>query len=299
MPPRSCATASGRPAPPARSCAAAATAIDLQPRDVGGEARDRDAAAVVAEQLGQRLAHVRLRSPDSPCAQRVGRIADQRQHAFVAERAQARLVGDRRRPAARDRASSRRCAAPCPAGVRIASALGSGIEWVRRDQLDIERPDREAARQRHLGDRHLAQQVGVAQLAPQHRGGERRRVDRAAQLRPEIGHGAEMILVRVGQHQADEIVAMLLDEGGIGHDHVDARHRLVAEGHAEIDHQPLAGIAVEVEVHADLARAAERQEQQLVALASRCASAVGDRSSVPHVDVDEAASASGPDRRAR
>ena len=39
---------------------------------------------------------------------------------------------------------------------------------------------------------------------------------------------------------------------------------IVAEGDAEIDHQPLAGMAVEVEVHADLAGAAQRQEQQLV-----------------------------------
>jgi hypothetical protein len=58
----------------------------------------------------------------------------------------------------------------------------------------------------------------------------------------------------------------LLDEGDIRHDHVDTRRRFIAEGDAEIDHQPLAGVAVEVEVHADLAGPAESEEQQLVAL---------------------------------
>ena len=55
---------------------------------------------------------------------------------------------------------------------------------------------------------------------------------------------------------------------GVGQDDLDARRGLVAEGHAEIDHDPLAGVrraeAVEIEVHADLVRPAERQEDELV-----------------------------------
>ncbi len=39
---------------------------------------------------------------------------------------------------------------------------------------------------------------------------------------------------------------------------------LVGEADAEVDHQPLAGRAVEIEVHADLAGPAQGQEQQLV-----------------------------------
>jgi hypothetical protein len=42
--------------------------------------------------------------------------------------------------------------------------------------------------------------------------------------------------------------------------HPDIR---AAEGHAEIDHQPLAIAAIEIDVHADLARPAERTEDQL------------------------------------
>ena len=120
------------------------------------------------------------------------------------------------------------------------------------------------AAERDLGDRHLVEQAGLAQLALQHRGGERRGIDRRLEPRPQVGDGAEMVLVGVGDDDAGEILLALLDEGGIGHHDLDARHGVVAEGDAEIDHQPLAGVAVEVEVHADLARAAERDEQQLV-----------------------------------
>jgi hypothetical protein len=73
-----------------------------------------------------------------------------------------------------------------------------------------------------------------------------------------------MILMGVGQHQTDQIVAAAFDELGIGHDYIDARRIVVAEGDAAIDHQPFTGMAIEIEVHADLAGAAQGQKQQLV-----------------------------------
>src|SRR5262245_64893574 len=72
-----------------------------------------------------------------------------------------------------------------------------------------------------------------------------------------------MILVAVGEHEADEIAAALLDEADLGHDDLDARRALVAEGDAEVDHQPLAAIAIEIEVHADLPCPAQGAEQEL------------------------------------
>ncbi|MFO1188965.1 MAG: hypothetical protein U1E97_05110 [Alphaproteobacteria bacterium] len=36
------------------------------------------------------------------------------------------------------------------------------------------------------------------------------------------------------------------------------------EGHAQIDHQPVAVMAIEVEIHADLAASPKRQEQQVI-----------------------------------
>ena len=74
-----------------------------------------------------------------------------------------------------------------------------------------------------------------------------------------------MVLVAVGQDDAEQVVAPLLDEGEIGEHQLDAGIGRVGEGHAEIDHDPLALAAVEIDVHADLARAAEREEEQFVA----------------------------------
>ena len=79
-----------------------------------------------------------------------------------------------------------------------------------------------------------------------------------------MGHRPEMVLMGVGEHQPQQVRAALDDKGGVGHHDLDAGDAVVAERHAEIDHQPLAVEAVEVEVHADLAAAAERHEQQLV-----------------------------------
>ena len=76
-----------------------------------------------------------------------------------------------------------------------------------------------------------------------------------------------MVLVGVRQHQPEQAVAALDDERGIGRDDVDAGNAAVAEGHAQIDHQPLmafgrSAVAVEIQVHADFAGAAERDEGQ-------------------------------------
>ena len=80
-----------------------------------------------------------------------------------------------------------------------------------------------------------------------------------------MGDGADVILVRMGDHHADQIFFTLNDIGGVGQDDVDAGANAVAEPHAAIDHQPFAVIAVEVEVGAELAGAAERDEGQLAA----------------------------------
>ena len=132
------------------------------------------------------------------------------------------------------------------------------------DHLELERLETELAAERDLGDRHLVPEACVDELAAQNGGGERCRIDRRFQPRPQVRHGAEMILVGMRQHDAHQGVSALHDEGRIRHHHLDAGHGTVGEADAEIDHQPLAGRAVEVEVHADLAGPAKGQEQQLV-----------------------------------
>ncbi len=145
----------------------------------------------------------------------------------------------------------------------------------QRHQLDLEGSRLESAGERDLDDRHLSRDIRIVQLAAQHRGREGRGPDRSAEPLPEIGHGAEMILMRMGQNQADEILSPLLDEARIGHDDLDPRRRLVAEADAEIDHQPFPGMSVKVQVHADLPRPAQGQEEQLVGTGTSVARHLG------------------------
>jgi hypothetical protein len=48
----------------------------------------------------------------------------------------------------------------------------------------------------------------------------------------EIGHRADVILVRVGQHNSDQILATLLDEIKVGKDQFGSGIFVGAEGHA-------------------------------------------------------------------
>ncbi len=131
-------------------------------------------------------------------------------------------------------------------------------------EVQVERRHLEPAAGLDDGDLRLALQAGLAQLAAQHGGGEGGGVDRAAQLAPEMRHRADMVLVRVGDHQRRQAVAAVGDEGRVGHHDLDLRVFRPAEADAAIDGQPAAVAAVKVEVHTDLARPAQRQEGQVV-----------------------------------
>jgi hypothetical protein len=76
-------------------------------------------------------------------------------------------------------------------------------------------------------------------------------MDWAAQARPEMVDGTDMVLVGVGYDQADDVVDALLNKSGIDHDGFDARSLIAHEGNAGIDDQPFSGMPVEGHVHAD------------------------------------------------
>ncbi len=73
----------------------------------------------------------------------------------------------------------------------------------------------------------------------------------------------------VRQHKTHEILPLLHQEADIRHHHIDARKMFfVAERHAEIDGEPATLLAiaeaVDRQVHADLADAAERRKGQFI-----------------------------------
>ena len=237
----------------------------LEPRNIGGEAGDCDPRIVAPDQVDQGPAQLRLGSRGAG-PQRICRIADQCEDAFVAEPPQGGLV--------RGRADQRvRIELPV-AGMQHGSDRRAQSDRIRfrdrmreGDQFEVERADREPARQRYDIDLDLIGEPGFGQLGAQERGGERGRPDRAAQLPPEIRNGPDMILMRMRRHDPEQAIAAFDDKAGIGHDDFEPRLRIVSEGDAAIDDQPVALIPVNIQVHPDFARAAERDKEERVGVA--------------------------------
>ena len=122
-------------------------------RDVGRKGRHGDPALGGLHELGDRLGDLGFRGR-AAVAHRIGGIADQRQHAGIAELAQPPLVG---------RQADDRGRVDLPvAGVQHGADLGVDRQRVRfrnrmrdRNELDVERADIDAAARRHHRDRNL------------------------------------------------------------------------------------------------------------------------------------------------
>ncbi len=237
-------------------------------RDVRRETGDRDLALERLDQLGQGRADIGL-GPGLPFYEDVGAVADHRQHALVAETAYGVFIGH---------TAEQRVRIDLPVACvqhdaqRRADrqAVGLGNRVGQGDQFEIERAEREGPAQWHLRDVDLVEDAGIAQLFSQQKGRERRCEHRRLEPRPQPGDRADMVLMGMGQHDAQDVLGDALGEFGIRQNDLDARGRLVAEGDPQVDDDPLAGIrrteAVEVEIHADLVRPAERQEDELITL---------------------------------
>ena len=193
-------------------------------------------------------------------------FADQGQHTLVAEGLEPRLIG-------RQADDRRRVDLPVGGvddepgggadreGGAFRNRMGDG------DELDDKRADSDFLAlgddvQRNLGRAWLAETASLGQP-----GRKPRHVDRRAEVRPELGERADVILVRMGDDDSDQIPLHLLDEAEVWHDKIDAGQLRACKGHSEIDHQPLArvcrSIAVKGAIHADLAQAAKRGEHEL------------------------------------
>src|SRR5712671_5781651 len=138
-----------------------------------------------------------------------------------------------------------------------------------RNELDLERSEIDAAARSHDGDRDFRRIALGRAFGLEQRRTELRRVDWAFQLRPQIDNRAEMVFVGMSQHQSDQVVALFFEKGDVGHDQIDAGQMLlIAEGHAEIDREPGALLAVaeaiDRQVHADLTNAAEWRKGKFV-----------------------------------
>ena len=185
-------------------------------RDIGGEGRHEHAMLGLADELAQRLRDIALGGAVA-LAQNVGRIADQRVDALVAERAQPRRVGAMADAglgidlpvAGVDGEAERR------ADARAHWPRGSNAPWRSSSTSKGPMSSRSPVATVTIFDIRRAGLAETARL--EQAGGETRRIDRAAELRPQQGQGADMILMRMGDDEPDEIAADLLDEGDVGH----------------------------------------------------------------------------------
>ncbi len=133
-----------------------------------------------------------------------------------------------------------------------------------RHETQAERPELERLAS---GDHVQRDACGIAlllQLAADEPGGERRGIQRHTQILGQIGQRADMILMSMGEHDAEQIVDPVLDEAQVRQDDIDPRIGRIGKGDAAIDHDPFALAAIEIDVHANLARATKRKENQLV-----------------------------------
>ena len=184
--------------------------------DVRGEGRDRDPVRRVGDELASGSAATSALARALAVAHDVGRVADERQHALVAERPEGRLRRRCRRDRASGRSSSRRYGrrgrAAC--GSRARSTRGSSARPARTRSSNgpscKRRPGCDLA-----SARSSARRARDSLRVSIRRGREARRVDRRPQPRPHLDERADMVLVRMGDEDAEEVVLALLDEGQV------------------------------------------------------------------------------------
>ena len=128
-----------------------------------------------------------------------------------------------------------------------------------------ERPEHHFTAERHDVELHLFRDALFLQLAAHEAGGEGRGIEWHTKFGGQIGDRADVILVAMRQHDAEQVFAAFFDEGEIGQHQFDTRQAGIGKCHAEIAHDPFAATAIEIDVHANLAGAAEWQEYKFVA----------------------------------
>ncbi len=239
----------------------------VHPRHVGGEAADHDLALQATDQDFQGDTDIGF-GAGAAFDEDIGRVADHSQDAGITQRGQAADIGRR----AGDRFVVDLPVARVHDGAEIGGngqAVGLGDRVGDGDIVDLERADRDMAVQRHFGQAEVID-AGLTQLFADQEGGERRGVHGRLDLVPQPAQGADMVLVGMGQDDTQDGLA--LEEFGIGHDDLDAGRRQVAEGHTDVDDDPLPVMGgtepVKVQVHADFVRAAQRQKHKFVLILS-------------------------------
>ena len=163
-----------------------------------------------------------------------------------------------------------------PAGVATKIASASGIEWLTATNSRSNGPTfARLALDDHHGD---AVDPVLLQLRLEQREGEPRAEDRdVLALAQQVGHRADVVLVRVRQHDRLDGVEAVTDEVEVREDQVDAGLAVLGEQHAAVDDEQAAAVLEDRHVAADVAEPAERDDAQPVGRQRRRGAELGVR----------------------
>ena len=133
--------------------------------------------------------------------------------------------------------------------------------------VDVDELHGEFARLDHLaglaGDElGLVQEPVLLQLELHQARGHAGGVDGGVDAPQQVGDGADVVLMAVGEEDAPDLVLVLDEIGEVGDDHVDAVHVVVGEAHTHIHHDDVAAVLVDGEVFADLVETAQGDDLQ-------------------------------------
>ena len=134
---------------------------------------------------------------------------------------------------------------------------GVGDRVVHMDELhgELARPDALAClHSDELGGLH---QLVLLQLQLDEAGGEAGAVDGHVDLLEDVGNGADVVLVAVGDEQAPDPGFVLDEIRHIGDHAVDAVHVITGEGHTAVHYDDLAAVFIGGHVLADLVETAK------------------------------------------
>jgi hypothetical protein len=129
------------------------------------------------------------------------------------------------------------------------------------EESEVEGAELQGPRSRHLLQLGVVQHPVLLELGPQDPQSQLGAVDgRDVHLLQQVGQPADVVLVGVGQQDADHPVLALLEVGEVGQDQVHAQHLLGGEHQADVDHEDLAAVLEQGHVAADLPQASEEDD---------------------------------------
>ena len=109
---------------------------------------------------------------------------------------------------------------------------------------------------------HLLGHLVLGKLGVDDAAGQAGRIDGRVDLAQDIGNGADVILMAMGDEIAAQLFLVALEVGRIRDNQVHAQHVVVREGHAAVDDHDIAAVLDDRHVLADLIETAQGDNLQ-------------------------------------